>query len=101
MKPVPEAPVLPHVPTKNFDGILRFTTTLVKVLTELIHSTAYRLNRVLAKDGSEGMEGPLPLKAYTTRPTASSHTGAIIYVSNAAAGQKFQGSDGSNWVALG
>ena len=41
--------------------------------------------------------------AYTTagRPAASSMPRGLIFVSDAAAGSKFQGSDGTNWVALG
>lgn len=42
-------------------------------------------------------------RAYTnaTVPAASQHTGKIIFVSDAAAGAKFQGSDGTSWVNLG
>lgn len=49
------------------------------------------------------MLSPLKLAAFTvaTRPVASSYPGATIYVSDAAAGAKFQGSDGSAWVNLG
>ncbi len=36
-----------------------------------------------------------------TRPAAASSTGAVIYVTDAAAGSKFQGSDGASWVSLG
>lgn len=47
--------------------------------------------------------GPIKPATYTTatRPAAASHTGSIIYVSDGAAGSKFQGSDGSAWVSLG
>jgi hypothetical protein len=42
-------------------------------------------------------------RAYTTAtlPAASQHTGKIIFVSDAASGAKFQGSDGTSWVNLG
>lgn len=52
---------------------------------------------------------PFVLDTYTdgtgpdpdTRPAAADNPGAIIYVSDGAAGSKFQGSDGSSWVSLG
>ena len=43
----------------------------------------------------------LPFYITTTIPLATAHEGAIIYVSDAASGAKFQGSDGTNWVSLG
>lgn len=44
----------------------------------------------------------LPTYTTTTRPAASAkNAGMAIYVSDAAAGSKFQGSDGSSWVSLG
>ena len=44
----------------------------------------HRLNRVLPKDGTEAMTGPLELKTYTvsTLPTASEFGGSVIYVSD-------------------
>ena len=36
-----------------------------------------------------------------SRPAASTNPGLVIFVSDAAAGSKFQGSDGSSWVSLG
>jgi hypothetical protein len=47
--------------------------------------------------------GVVQLQSFTTagRPTASSYTGGLIYVSDGAAGSKFQGSDGTSWVSLG
>jgi hypothetical protein len=36
----------------------------------------------------------------SARPSASSNAGKIIYVTDGAAGAKFQGSDGSNWLPL-
>lgn len=46
---------------------------------------------------------PLQLPSYTTagRPSATAFTGQMIYVSDGAAGAKFQGSDGAAWVNLG
>ena len=59
-----------------------------------------RVAECLPKDGTEG------LTAYTltpdTRPDATLAPGAIIYVSDAAPGAKFQGSGGTaTWVNLG
>jgi hypothetical protein len=72
-------------------------------MNRLLPDYGSRLNAMLAGDGSEAMTGPLKLMSYTTagRPAASSATGGIIFVSDAAAGSKFQGSDGVGWVSLG
>jgi len=43
----------------------------------------------------------LPFYTLATIPLATQHEGAIIYVSDAASGANFQGSDGTNWVDLG
>lgn len=47
--------------------------------------------------------GRLWVTNYTvaTRPTTNLHAGEIIFVSDAAAGSKFQGWDGAAWVSLG
>ena len=72
-------------------------------LTRIMSAIAIRLNEVLPKDGTEGMDAPIVLKSYLSanRPTASSWTGGVIFVSDAAGGSKFQGSDGTSWVSLG
>lgn len=46
---------------------------------------------------------PIQLPSYTVagRPSATAFTGQVIYVSDGAAGAKFQGSDGAAWVNLG
>lgn len=76
---------------------------LVQSLRQYLGFAATRINNVLPKDGTEAMTGPLVLATYTTaaRPAAASWTGGIIFVSDAAAGAKFQGSDGAAWVNLG
>lgn len=44
----------------------------------------------------------IPRFLVATRPAASAaNEGLLIYVKDAAAGSKFQGSDGSSWVSLG
>lgn len=43
-----------------------------------------------------------PVYTVATRPAASSvTTGTTIFVSDAVDGQRFQGSDGTNWKTLG
>jgi len=46
---------------------------------------------------------PPLLPSYLTAniPLATDHKGGIIFVSDAAAGAAFQGSDGTSWVNLG
>ncbi len=70
---------------------------LIQAMTRFIAQAASRMNGTYPKDGSEG------LTPYTvaTRPAAADCEGAIIYVSDAGAGAKYQGSDGTNWVNLG
>lgn len=77
--------------------------TLVQAIKRYAISLRQRVNLVLPKDGTEAMTAPIKLAEYTvaTRPTASDWEGAIIYVSDGAAGAKFQGSDGASWVNLG
>jgi hypothetical protein len=47
--------------------------------------------------------GPVKVGTNTTatRPAAAGLAGAVIFVSDAASGSKFQGSDGSTWLSLG
>jgi hypothetical protein len=82
-----------------------FLAALIRVLVDTLSLHAFRLNRVLPKDGSEPMTGPLQLNSYTdapdTKPAAASWPRAIIYVSDGGAGAKFRGSDGTSWVNLG
>lgn len=99
MKQVSEG--LPFTPTGT--PTIQVLERLLPILDRVLREHGARLNRVLPKDGSEAMTGPLRLKAYTTLtlPAAADWAGAILYVSDAAAGSKFQGSDGVAWVALG
>lgn len=44
----------------------------------------------------------VPTCTLATRPAASSVTvGSMVFVSDAVDGQRFQGSDGTNWKTLG
>lgn len=103
MRPVSERPLLPQAIPGNIPGLVAYTSGLGKQLLNVFQEYGFRINRTLPKDGSEVMTGPMPLASYTTatRPTASDHEGAVIYVSDASSGANFQGSDGTNWVSLG
>lgn len=96
MNLIESKPGLPNVPA-DASPLAAWAKLLVTRATKLFVDVALRANGAYPKDGSEG------LSAYTvaTRPPAASAPGAIIYVSDGAAGAKFQGSDGSAWVNLG
>jgi hypothetical protein len=53
--------------------------------------------RISALANSQGRS----LYLVADRPAPSTRTGLIIFVPDAAAGSKFQGSDGTSWVSLG
>lgn len=101
MDPVEATPALPtsieRGPHTSFLG------ALLDALTRTLIRHATRINQALPKEGSEAMTAPLLLATYTTatRPAAGAWAGGTIYVSDAAAGSKFQGSDGTSWVSLG
>lgn len=61
-----------------------FLRGLLRTLQGFWSKELHRLNRVLPKDGTEAMTGPLELFTYTvaTLPTASDFTGSVIYVSD-------------------
>lgn len=104
MRPVAERPLLAQLSGANFGALALWATELVKSLIAHFQEIGVRLNRVLPKDGSEAMEGPLVPKTHTvaTLPAASSVTpGGIVYVSDGGAGARWRGSDGSAWHNLG
>lgn len=105
MKPVTDRPFLPQVFPENFPGITRTMGEFVKVLLSLFSEYGFRLNATLPKDGTEPMGAPLTLLTIEASDLsnypAADWPGALIYVSNASAGEKFKGSDGTNWVNLG
>ena len=72
-------------------------------IAEYARQCGDRANAGYPRDGTEAMEAPMPLATYTvaTLPTAADYTGCIIYVSDAGAGARFQGSHGGAWVNLG
>lgn len=104
MSQVENNPVLPNPPLSGEPrGVASWASSLTKTLASVLSRFAVAINAALDINGKQGMAQPLRLATFTTTtlPTASSWTGAIIYVSDGAAGQKFRGSDGSAWVNLG
>lgn len=101
------APVVERIPLPSppleLSGLPRWAMSFVLALVQALQQYGYRLNVTLPKDGTERMTAPLPLRIYTvaTRPAAASYTGSLIYVSDAAAGNKLQYSDGAAWIAAG
>lgn len=92
------------IPTRIENGPhAGFMLALVQALVRHFTQIKQRVNGLVPKDGTEAMGAPLVLATYTvaTRPTAASWTGGIIYVSDGAAGAKFQASNGGSWVNLG
>lgn len=98
MNIVENEPGLPNPPAAFAPA---WSAQLVKRLTTLLRDLALRANGTLPKDGTEAMTAPLVLPTYTvaTRPTATS--GQLIYVSDGAAGARFQGSHANAWINLG
>lgn len=68
MQKLPEGFPLPVAPPANPNAISAWLNNIAAALPERLRRIGYRLNRVLPKDGSERMTGPLPL---LTVPTAS------------------------------
>lgn len=103
MRPVNERPQWPTGIRPTPASITAWGEALIRQLVSVFQEFGYRLNHALPKDGTETMDGPLPLKSYTAAelPSAAEHTGAVVYVSDGASGTKFRGSDGSGWVNLG
>lgn len=72
-------------------------------LTLYLTDVTFRLNRTLLRDGSVQMTGALKLNVFTeaTKPTAAAAgAGAVIFVSDGTDGTLFQGSNGTDWIAL-
>lgn len=57
------------------------------------------VRRLFDRWGANRFRPPRYLTA--KRPAAADKEGLIIYVPDAAAGSKYQGSDGASWVSLG
>ena len=82
MRPVVEKPALPAE-----------IQSLVSQLQSVLLQYGFRINRVLPKDGSEGVE------SYTVAalPDVPSEGSGIIFVSDETGGAVLAFSDGSNW----
>jgi len=101
MNLIEDQPVLPGGlrPGPNESFLAALTLMLSQFLTRLV----FRVNRVLPRDGSEAMTGPLELMTYTvaTLPAAAAaNTATIVYISDGDPGEKFRGSDGSAWLNI-
>lgn len=97
---VEEVPTFPNPPFQVLDpSVLRFLSGQIRVLTSVFSRYGFRLNRVLPKDGSEAMRGPMVLKTYLVAalPTAGDFTQGLIYVSDETGGAIPAFSDGTNW----
>lgn len=81
-----------RVPERPAGG--QFDSSLLSVLQQF----GYAINHLLDR-----FEAPLPLAIFEAAdlPDAADWEGAIVYVSDGSSGQKFRGSDGTNWVNLG
>lgn len=99
----PERPLLPQVVPSNFAGLVDWTGTLVRQLVATFQDLGFRANAAFVRDGSERMEGPLPLARYDLAdlPPAEDWEGAMVYVNDGGAGQRLRYSDGSSWVVAG
>lgn len=103
-EPVIERPPFMPPPTSGDpQAMAQWAVSFTQLMSWIFQQYGYRLNLSVATDGTVSMTGPLPLMSYTTaeRPDATAYEGSIIYVSDGAAGSRFQGSDGASWVSLG
>lgn len=77
MRPVNTDPPLPH-PTGGEDNrsLGRFDADLISALHPIVFEIAYRLNGMLAKDGSEALAG------YTVANLGTPAAGAVSFASN-------------------
>lgn len=95
MKFLPDLPLIPRPSGEDTAWARQLSSTLSRNLSEI----AFRGNRVVPKDGSEAMTGPLVLASYlkAALPAAASYTGGLIFVSNETGGATVAFSDGTNW----
>jgi len=64
-----------------------------------IEQRVQALERITAGALSGSMR--VPIYTMGTLPSAADHMGGLVFVSDAAPGARFQGSDGIDWVELG
>lgn len=104
LKLAPESPFLPSPPQPDVYSIVGAWANWTQTLYGILKDIAYRTNRVLPKNGSEQMTGPVWLANYTmaTRPTLPATTkGALIWVTDGGAGANVQAWSGAGWVNVG
>lgn len=101
-QPVTERPGLPQ-PPRDERGVTGWAATLMRTLLQVFQQHGRAINETVQVDGSRAMEAPLVLSPYLAAdlPDPAEWEGAMIYVSDGAAGSKFRGSDGTAWVDLG
>ncbi len=102
-KKLPDTPALPkQTGLGSTQAIAAYLLVMVRVLTSILTQISYRLNRVVALDGTDTMTGPLVVKTFTvaTVPTASVWTQGIIYVSDETGGATLAFSNGTNWLRV-
>lgn len=81
LKSAPENPLIPSPrPTNFFETALGFSQ-VQQALYVAFRDLAYRANRVLPKDGTEPMEGPLLLGSFSTvnLPSAADNEGGMVF----------------------
>lgn len=104
LKAAPENPILPAPPRPDAFSIVRWGGDLIQSLYVNLKAIAYRVNRVLPKDGSERMTGALPLVSQnplvplTLTLTPDVAAGQLGYDSGANAVEMW---NGAAWVAIG
>jgi len=93
-KPALIDPIFTTPPTSQ-EGILAWLKTFVEEIMRAFRNHKHTFPQVIS--------GDLRVNNYVTanKPAAADAPYAIIFVSDGAAGAKFQGSDGTNWLPLG
>lgn len=103
MIPVEANPGLPN-PPQSVGDLPPYLSTFVARLTTYLTTLAIRVNESIPKDGSELPTAGTGVATYLTADRPSGLTApTIIFVSDAAAGSRFQGWDttDSAWKPLG
>lgn len=88
MKRISERPFLPKPPGTES----QYISTMMRCMTNVLGEIAQRLNAMLPKDGSEGIQEYVK----TALPDATVSRG-LIYVTNETGGFTLAFSDGTNW----
>ena len=99
---IPSVARFPVPSAASLESLKAWGAAMNTVLGQYLQRMILRLNGSLQKSGAEPMTGPLRLAQFATAdlPAAADWLGAVVYVTDAAAGDEFQGSDGSTWNPL-